>query len=140
MRNCKAPSEDRICYYKSSYEWGVCMEVREVYSLIGEDYAEIFSRFEDDKWIIKYLKQFCEVDYPERLEKAVARCDWLESYKSANILKSLAINLGFSGMADKSEAICYEMRNGVPGRDITGLIATLRAEYDKIINVLSELE
>lgn len=116
------------------------MNVREVYNSIGEDYCEIFSRFEDDKWIIKYLKQFRDVDYPDRLEAAVSNCDWLESYKAANILKSLAVNLGFSNMADKSEAVCFEMRNGIPGRDITGLIASLRSEYEKIMGVLSELD
>lgn len=114
--------------------------MREVYKSIGEDYAEIFSRFEDDKWIIKYLKLFKEVDYPDRLEAAVANCDWLESYKAANIINSLAVNLGFTSMADKSEAIVYEMRNGIPGRDITYLLKSLRNEYDKIINVLSDLD
>lgn len=116
------------------------MTVAEVYDSLGESYEEIHSRLEDDEWIAKYLKQFVQGNYKKKMNTVLTEGDWIEGYKAVHNIKGLALNLGLTGLAKKSVELGEELKNGVPVRDITGLLIDMNGEYDRVVDAIKRLD
>ena len=115
------------------------MTVKELYNLLGEDYAEVQSRLDNDEWIAKYLKKFCEGDYIIVMNRAVSEADWKEASKMARNIKGMALNLGLNKLARISNE-CIESLNGnAPVMEIQQSVKILNEEYERVLEEISKL-
>lgn len=117
------------------------MTVKEFYDVIGGGYEDVLSRMLKDERIVKYLRRFPEdPSYGAFFEQLEAE-NYEEAFRNVHTLKGLALNLGLEKLGEASSAVCEELRPKVaPDKDISGMIETLREEYNKVMENLGNIE
>lgn len=116
------------------------MTVCDVYKEIHEDYAEVFSRIDNDEWIGKYLKKFVTADYMEELENSVRDQDWARVFRNAHSMKGMTMNLGLGELQTVSSELCELVRYGAPSHNVTDLTERIRTEFDKVREAVLKLD
>lgn len=116
------------------------MTVEEFYNQIGEDYQQVLGRMmNNEKFVIKFLKKFCEDSTYSKLAEAVSKCDIQSIFSMAHTLKGLAGNLGLKPLYETSAELTELTRHG-ESEGVQEIFETLRTEYDKIIQKIDVIE
>lgn len=115
------------------------MTVKECYEMMGADYEGTLGRLMKDDRIEKYLHKFADGNYFDEIETAVAAADWETAFRAVHSLKGMSLNLGFTGLHRSSDVLCEEIRHGAPTVDISGMLADVRENYDKVIDAVAKL-
>lgn len=115
------------------------MKIEECYQQLGGNYNEAFRRFGNDERIKKYLKMICSDTNYETAGNAIATKDYKTAFRAAHTLKGLALNMGFTNLAETASILTEKLR----GMEYTeGLEATLDKvtfSYQTMLNAINQL-
>ena len=117
------------------------MTIHEFYHTVGGDYADVFSRFQNDTLTAKFLRMIPRDESINLLENAVAANDATSAFRAVHTLKGVALNLGLSRLA----SACSDMAEALRGSDTlpasaAELGSAVRAEYDAVRSALEQLD
>lgn len=119
------------------------MTVQEVYNYLDENYIEIYERIGNEAWISKYLKKFLDDGCKAQMNKAILDKSWEDAFKAVHSIKGLALNLGLQKLSKVASTLCEELRDGTPKSgetEISQMALAVNAEYDRVVEVLKQLD
>ncbi len=114
------------------------MTVQECYSLMGENYDEVFSRFGSEAMVKKFTIKFLDDPCFNQLKEGLAEKDGKKAFSAVHTLKGICLNLGFGQMS----AMCSELTEMVRGYSVEGtdeIFAAIEERYKKMIELLTQL-
>jgi HPt (histidine-containing phosphotransfer) domain-containing protein len=115
------------------------MTVKECYEKMGADYEDVLQRLMNDTLITKFLHKFMEKNPYADIETALAAEDYETAFRHAHSLKGVCLNLSFTKMFESSNALCEELRNGKPQKDITPLLEQVKSDYNQVVEAIRSL-
>ena len=116
------------------------MTVNECYTLMQGDYQDVLGRLMTDARIQKYLGKFAAgTDYSQLLS-ALEEQRYEEAFRFSHNLKGMCLNLGLSVLAASSSTLCEALRNGPPTVDVAPMLAQVTADYNMVIDAISQLQ
>lgn len=120
------------------------MNVKDFYKSIDGNYEDLYKRLSgNEAFIYKWIKKFGNDPTYQSLETAMDSNDYEQILKAAHTLKGVCANLSFIKLFDCSaELVAYLKTAGTsPDKEMTEtLFNSIKAEYDKMQNMLQELE
>lgn len=84
----------------------------EFYANIGGNAEEVFQRYGDEEFVLRFIKKFKDDESFEQLSKALAKGDTKSAFFSAHTLKGVCLNLGFGNLCRISSQITETLRDG----------------------------
>lgn len=116
------------------------MTLTAFYDAIGADYTTVLNRMGGmEKMVDKFVKKFPNDTAATQLFEAYAAEDYETAFRMAHTLKGVCLNLGFEKLqqlaSDLTEALRGQVADNAPE-----LLASVRAEYEKVIELLKELD
>ena len=66
--------------------------------------------------------------------------DYETAFRNVHNMKGVALNLGLSVIAESSSELCEALRGGEPSTDITPLLERLKADYEKFVEILGQMD
>jgi HPt (histidine-containing phosphotransfer) domain-containing protein len=115
------------------------MTVKECYELMGADYDSVLQRLMSDTLITKFLHKFMGNDFYMEIKKALDAEDYSGAFRNAHSLKGVCMNLSFTKLQESSNALCEELRNGKPDKDITPFLAQVEKDYQQVVEAIKSL-
>lgn len=115
------------------------MEIKEFYSLIDGDYEGTLGRMMKDERILKYITKFIDSEDYDCMVKGIEDGDMEAAFRYSHNLKGVALNLGFSKLADSASRLCEEYRHGAPDHDTSDLQKEVADDYSFTIEKIKEL-
>ena len=88
------------------------MTLSELYIVLGGDVHATLARIPSETMIQKFAKMYTQDTSFAELRQAVGACDWDGAFRAAHTLKGVALNLGFSYLADAASALTEHLRGG----------------------------
>lgn len=123
------------------------MDLNDLYRIAGGDLNETLSRLGSERLLTRILEKFRSDSSLDLLEKALASRDGSAAFMAVHTLKGVALNLGFTALAEKSSDLTELLRpystlnspaSGVLSEETqkksSELLAALREEYCKVKN------
>ena len=116
------------------------MKLKECYQAMNGDYDDVMERLPREASIIKFLRRFAENTEFEELKEAAAKQDYKRVFELSHDLKGMAANLGITGFGQLVSGLCEQTRNRQPDEEFEAMLAKADAEYQKVLEAISELE
>ena len=116
------------------------MNIKECYACIGANWQEVYERFGCNEAIVKkFAIKFLEDPSFHDMKKAVAEGDTDRAFRAAHTLKGISSNLEFPALQEKSSKL-VDLIRGDQLENVLPTADTIKAEYQKIISKIQELE
>lgn len=87
------------------------MSIEDLYSSIGSDYEEVFSRLPSKQLIEKFIVRFIDDKSFERLNEAIESGNRADAFLHSHTLKGVAANLGFKPLLDSVSVVTELLRD-----------------------------
>ncbi len=120
------------------------MNVQELYTAIGGDYAAAKKILMMDKMILRYLPKLATDSSCDKLYTAWENGDKVGMFEAAHALKGVCANLGLVTLSQKASEITELFRPGsnasVSDAELAGKIAAIRAQYESTVSKIREFE
>ncbi len=116
------------------------MNVKECYAMMGGDYEGVMGRLMTDERIKKFLLKLPQSNPMNEIFENLNNKDYETAFRNVHNMKGVALNLGLSVIAESSSELCEALRGGEPSTDITPLLDKLKADYDKFVEVLGQMD
>ena len=114
------------------------MTIREFYTAIGSEYAEVEKRLGSEQLILHFVLKFLNDDTVSRLETAYAERNAADAFRAAHTLKGICANLGFGVLYDTAYQLTEALRGGsMDGSD--PLYEKTVAEYVRVLTAVKQL-
>ncbi|MBR1854556.1 MAG: Hpt domain-containing protein [Lachnospiraceae bacterium] len=114
------------------------MTIEELYQASGNDYNELLGRLFNAKLIEKLVKKYRDDQNYKQLCDGVAQKDREKVFTAAHTIKGLALNLGFSQLAQAATALTEATRNSYPD-NVPALFDAVQKEQEKILALIDQL-
>lgn len=114
------------------------MTIKECYSAMNADFEDVMSRLLTEQRVAKFVQRFPADTSHQLLLDSFAANDIETAFRASHTLKGTAANLGFSGLFDKSSAVCEDLRHGNPSANIAEMIKDCTEEYNHTISVIND--
>ena len=114
------------------------MTLRECYTAMGGDYAEVSGRLKKEEMIFRFVRMFAQEDMLSKLKNAMASGDVQAAFRAAHSLKGNCMSLGFTSLLKTAGAVMEPLRNG----DLAGAaeqLEPLEREYERSVNLIVQL-
>lgn len=116
------------------------MTLKDFYDKIGSDYNSALLRMgNSEKMLDKFVRKFPNDKTAEQLFECISKEDYQLAFRMAHTLKGLCANLGLDRLQKAASDLTEALRNQVAPNTLQ-LCETVRAEYEKVISGLNELE
>jgi HPt (histidine-containing phosphotransfer) domain-containing protein len=115
------------------------MTVKEGYEQFGGDYEGVTRRLMSDERILKFLLKFKDMPDYQQMMDALKQEDYELAFRLSHNLKGVGLNLGLTGLQKESHDLCEALRGGKPTVDISGMVAAVEEEYNKVIQAINAL-
>ena len=116
------------------------MKLNECYEAMNGDYQDVMGRLPREASIIKFLRRFAQnTEFSELLE-AAQRKDYKRVFELSHDLKGMAANLSITGFRLEMSEICEQTRNREPDEGFEQMLETAKAEYQKVLAAIDQLE
>lgn len=115
------------------------MTVQECYEEMGQDYSEVVERFGTESLLKKFALRFVDEPSFGKLESELQSGDAEQAFRAAHTLKGICLNLGFSGLYEKSAALTEYLRNRTDVDGAEPLFEDVKQSYDTVIGLLKQL-
>lgn len=121
------------------------MTIRQCYEAFGGAYDEVLARLGGmERLITKLLHKYPDDTTCARLNQAMDEGDDEEAFHAAHTLKGVALNLGFSRLADVASTLTEALRPGSKVHLTRDELSALREEINRlnaeILEVVAQLE
>ena len=116
------------------------MKLKECYEAMNGDYDYMMERLPREASIIKYLRRFAENTEYAELKAAYTEKNYRRIFELSHDLKGMAANLSLPGFQKAMSDICEQTRDREPDAGFEALLDTAEAEYNKLIEAISQLE
>lgn len=115
------------------------MTLSELYTVLGGDRRAVLARIPSEAMIWKFAKLYPQDTSLAELRQAVDARDWDGAFRAAHTLKGVALNLGFSYLADAAGALTEHLRGG---RALTQpeLLRAVEDAHAQALRALNELD
>ncbi len=115
------------------------MTLSELYIVLGGDVHAVLARIPSEAMIRKFAKMYTQDTSFAALRQAVDACDWDGAFRAAHTLKGVALNLGFSYLADAASALTEHLRGG---KALTqpALLAAVQSAHAQALRALDALD
>lgn len=115
------------------------MTIQEFYNVLGGDYDEVISRLVKEERIIKYLTKFAGEDSLKPLHDGLDSEQYNDAFRAVHSIKGMCLNLGLETLRQSSSALCEELREGKPSKDISDMVNRVDSDYADAIKAIQEL-
>lgn len=88
------------------------MTLKECYTEIGGDYADVMERIPSEKFVYKFLQRFMDDPSYASLCEAMERQDVEEAFRAVHTLKGVCQNLGITQLYESSCVLTELLRTG----------------------------
>ena len=115
------------------------MTLSELYAALGGDVQAVLARIPSEAMIRKFAKMYPQDTSFAELRQAVDACDWDGAFRAAHTLRGVALNLGFSYLADAAGALTEHLRGG---KALTqpALLQAVEDAHAQALRALNELD
>ena len=115
------------------------MTLSELYIVLGGSRRAVLARIPSEAMIRKFVKMYPQDTSLAELRQAVDARDWDGAFRAAHTLKGVALNLGFSYLADAAGALTEHLRGG---RALTQpeLLRAVEEAHAQALRALAELD
>lgn len=115
------------------------MTLSELYAALGGDVQAVLARIPSEAMIRKFAKMYPQDTSFAELRQAVGACDWDGAFRAAHTLKGVALNLGFSELADAASALTEHLRGG-NALTQPALLQAVEDAHAQALRALNELD
>lgn len=115
------------------------MTLSELYAALGGDVQAVLARIPSEAMIRKFAKMYPQDTSFAELRQAVDACDWDGAFRAAHTLKGVALNLGFSYLADAASALTEHLRGG-NALTQPALLQAVEDAHAQALRALNELD
>ncbi len=125
---------------------GVCMNIKEFYDLIGENYNEVLDRLRVESRILKYVLKFPDDKSCETFQSSMKDQKYAEAFRAVHTLKGICLNLGFTKLYSTVSEITEKLRDNEDAvriesdDEIKELSAKMIDQYKEIISGIDKLK
>jgi len=114
------------------------MTLEQLYCSIGSesDYLDVLRRFTGEALVKRFVIKFLQDPSFASLEEGNAE----EAFRAAHTLKGVCLNLGFVSLYGPSSALTESLRGLVISDEADGLFASVRLQYEKLIEAINKLD
>jgi len=116
------------------------MKLKEAYVAMEGQYDDVYRRIPNDESIVRFLKKFKDSSDFSTMLEAFDKKDYRGVFEASHNLKGMCGNLSLSKLTMSCTAVCESVRHGDPSEDITPLVNKAKADYDKVIKVIENLD
>lgn len=115
------------------------MTLKEFYSIISGDYANVIARLDNETIVIKFLKRFSEDDILEQLEQEIAAGNQKEAFKLAHSFKGACVNMGVGNLEESAKQLTEALRvEFLP--QVPALFEKVKEDYKVVVNAIESLD
>ena len=115
------------------------MTLKECYTALGGDYAQVIQRLKKETIVIHFIKLFIQEDLYEKLTNALAADDVHTAFRAAHSLKGNCMSLEFTQLHKAAQTITEPLRNGYMDKAFE-LLEPLAKEYERTVSILQQLD
>lgn len=115
------------------------MTLKECYTALGGDYAQVIQRLKKETIVIHFIKLFIQEDLYEKLTNALAADDVHTAFRAAHSLKGNCMSLEFTPLQKAADTITELLRKGY-GEKVSELLVPLAREYERTVRILQQLD
>lgn len=115
------------------------MSIEDLYSSIGSDYEEVFSRLPSKQLIEKFIVKFVDDKSYSMLIEAMEAGNREDAFLHSHTLKGVAANLGFKKMLESVSTMTEVLRdNNAKTSDVDQeLFDQVKRDYEETINAIA---
>lgn len=114
------------------------MHLKECYTKLGGNYADVIDRLKQEEMIIRFIHIFAQENLPERIKDAIASGNARAAFCAAHSLKGNCMSLGFVRLHKTAEEITSLLRRNQINKAASVLVS-LEAEYERTIKIISQV-
>lgn len=115
------------------------MNLTEFYKSMGIDSRQIIFRFQDEKRVLNYLRQFLIDPEYARLARSVRQGDFESAYHAAHALMGLCQTLSLEPLQQSSSRLTLALRGDVRPDAVDALYKEVAADYQKTVRAIRGL-
>ena len=116
------------------------MTAEQIYEKTGSDYAGATMRLRKHTLLIRLLKMFPSDPSMGELNAAVEKGDPVSAFRAVHTLKGVALNFGFTVLAEKSSALTELLRAGAFSDGWESAYEAVKLAYKELTEALQLLE
>ena len=115
------------------------MTVKELYDLVGGDYADLLTRLPKEELAERFVRKYVDGDEFDHMIAAFEAKDYRKVFEVSHNLKGMAANLSLVKNNKTLVEICESVRHGDPEFDISGLVEQAKEEHAKLVSLVEQL-
>lgn len=116
------------------------MDIKDVYTELGEDTERVLARFGGNASLLeRFVRKFIEDTTYGNLMKSLKDEDYPEIERGAHTLKGVAANLGFDKLSEAAAAVVRAVREDKTDK-VSELSKAMSAEYEKVMECIAGLD
>ena len=115
------------------------MTLSELYAALGGDVQAVLARIPSEAMIRKFAKMYPQDTSFAELRQAVDARDWDGAFRAAHTLRGVALNLGFSELADTASMLTEHLRGG-NALTQPALLRAVEDAHAQALRALNELD
>lgn len=116
------------------------MDLKTCYQQLRGDYEAVIGRLRQEERVAKFLRLFSSDESFSLLTRALETQNWNDAFRAAHSLKGVALNLGLAALAASSSELTEALRSGAPAQDPGSLYQVVKADYDKTLAAIADLD
>lgn len=116
------------------------MNLREFYEEVGGDYDKIVKRLHTEERIRKYLNQFQDYHYDEKIQKDLEEKDYEAAFLDVHTLKGMCASLNLDALGTVVSVLTEELRGGKPAEGLEPKVKAVLTEYERTVSALRRLK
>ncbi len=115
------------------------MTIQEMYESIGSDYQTVLGRLVKDSLVQKLVMKYPMDPNYQLLADSVEQQDYEVMFRAVHTLKGVALNLGFSQLAEVSTKMTESLRAGDHDH-VAEEFAQVKDAQEKLLSAISQLD
>jgi len=116
------------------------MTLEECYAAIGGDYDGVMHRFMTAERVRRFVLKMPADPNFDLLEESMKAKDYPTVFRASHSLKGIALNLGFTALADSSSKLSDMFRSGKPEGDYSELYEQVCNAYHQVMDAIECLD
>ena len=115
------------------------MTLKEFYTALGGDYADVIERLHSEQIILKFLTRFVEDPIFDQLGQAMDEQNQKEAFALIHTFKGTAINMGLGNLAESAKQLTEAVRTEITP-EAPALYEKLAKDYQDVLDGMHALQ